>query len=434
VTMTDLRKVKNVHFVGIGGIGISAIARMMIHEGKKVTGSDRDASRVTDELVANGVKVMIGHSEKHIPADCDLVVHTVAVPPENLELTEARRRKVPVMTYPEMLREISKEKFTIAISGTHGKTTTTAMIAKILIDAGLEPTIIVGSLLKDGSNFISGKSKYLVVEADEYRNAFHNLEPQILVINNIDEDHLDFFKDITDIQASFRGIAKKVPADGFVICNRNDENIFTAVKNIAGSVIDYSEFKKLLPKLQIPGDHNRSNAAAAFAVARALELPDDAIIRALAAFEGVWRRFEYIGEMESGALVYDDYAHNPQKVRAALQGAREMFPEKRIIAVFMPHLYSRTKLLKDEFAKSFADADEVIVSDIFPAREPYDSSITSEMLAEEIKKFHPNAKCIMTFQSIEKYLRENAKKDDVIITIGAGDVYKVGESIIISKH
>jgi UDP-N-acetylmuramate--alanine ligase len=310
------------------------------------------------------------------------------------------------------------------------------MIAKILIDAKLDPTVIVGSLLNPSAssgqvtNFIAGKSKYIVVEADEYRNAFHNLEPSIFVINNIDADHLDFFKDLDDIRKSFRVAAEKVPKNGFVVCNMNDEHIIPVVSGLPCTVVNYAEYKKDIPKLKIPGDHNRSNAAAAFAVALFLGVSPSTALGALRDFSGTWRRFEYKGKMKCGALVYDDYAHNPQKVRAALQGAREIFRDRRIIAVFMPHLYSRTKLLLNDFAESFGDADEVIVSDIFPAREPYDPSITSEMLVNAVKKFQPNTQLILTFEEIETYLRGHAERGDVIITIGAGDVYKVGEALL----
>ena len=452
-----LKEAKVIHFIGIGGIGISAIARMMLLEGKRVSGSDRDSSKVVDELIKAGAAVVIGQKKGNIPADCDLVVYTVAIPEENPEFAEAKRREVKMLSYPQTLNIISKEKYTIAVSGTHGKTTVTAMIAKIMIDEGLDPTVIVGSLLKNSSdenmesNFVAGKSKpvrlngisrpggYLIVEADEYKKSFHNLEPSILVINNIDADHLDFYKDLEDIQNSFLELAKKIPKDGWLICNTKLPSLQTIIKNVKPArttgivqsggcqVMDYDAII-LKEKLLVPGVHNRQNAKAAIAVAEALGVSVSKAISSLAKFTGTWRRFEFKGMTKTGALIYDDYAHNPQKVRAALQGARELYPDKRIVVVFQPHLFSRTKLLLNEFATAFSDADEIILAPIFPAREPFDATISSEILAEKIGK---GAKAFPTFKKIEEYLKINLKAGDVLITMGAGEQYKIGEALLV---
>ena len=435
-----LKQAKKIHFIGIGGIGISAIARMMLLEGKTVSGSDRDKTKVTDELEKAGATIMIGQRAENIPVDCDLVVYTVAIPVDNAEFVEAKNRGVKMLTYPETLNIISKEKYTIAVSGTHGKTTVTAMIAKIMIDAGLDPTVIVGSLIGD-TNFIMGQSKYLVVEADEYRKSFHNLMPSILVINNIDLDHLDFYKDLVDIQNSFLHLAQKLPGDGFLVCNTALPNLRPVIEGVKPArphsggcqVVDYGGLE-MKEKLLIPGEHNRQNAKTAFAVAKVLGVDLKVAEKSLAGFAGTWRRFEYKGKTKSGALVYDDYAHNPQKVKAALQGAREMYPDKRIVVVFQPHLFSRTKLLLNDFATAFGDANEVILTPIFPAREVFDPTISSEILAEEIKKAQKSLDAPVLsfpdFTSISSHLQSTLGPDDVLITMGAGEQYKIGDSLL----
>jgi len=435
MTLNEFKDCKRIHFVGIGGIGISAVARMLLLEGKTVSGSDRSASVVTDELLAAGATVTIGQEKSNLPDECDLVIYTVAIPLENPELVEAKEKGIPCLTYPETLNLISEEKFTIAISGTHGKTTTTAMIAKILIDEGLDPTVIVGSLMKNPSggksNFIAGKSKYLVVEADEYRKAFLNLTPHVLVITNIDADHLDFYKDLADIQNTFGELVAKIPKDGALVTNSHNDHITPVLASASCGVVDYTQLKLTKP-LSVPGEHNRQNARAALSVAALLKIPFDHAMESLISFTGVWRRFELKGTTAKGALVYDDYAHNPQKVAAALAGAREMYPDRKIIAVFQPHLFSRTKLLLHEFAHSFSDADEVLIAPIFPAREAFDPTISSRMLADELKKQNVNARAFEDFPSIIEYLKTvNLDEKCVLLTIGAGEAYKIGESLLV---
>lgn len=430
MTKNNLNEAKNIHFIGIGGIGISAVARMLFLQGKKVSGSDREISEITKELEANGIKVYIGQDAKNIDKDCDLIIYTVAIPEDNPEIIEAKKRGLVMISYPETLKQISKEKYTIAVSGTHGKTTVTAMIAKILIDAGFDPTVLVGSLLKEPrTNFIPGKSKYFVVEADEYKKSFHNLLPSILVINNIDVDHLDFYKDLKDIQDSFRVLALKVPEEGFVVCNLNDKNIKPVLKDLKCKVIDSSLYTKD-GLLSIPGEHNRKNSASAYATAKILNIKEKIIEDSLKKFSGTWRRFEYKGTTKNGSLVYDDYAHNPQKIKAALQGAREMFPDRKIIAIFQPHLFSRTKTLFKDFGNSFRDADQTLVLPIYAAREENDLTIKSEMLVEEIIKNKTKAIFVKDFEEAESFVKNNIKKDDVVLMIGAGDINKLSENLV----
>ena len=431
-----LNTAKKIHFIGIGGIGISAIARMLISDSKVVSGSDASESEITKSLIKLGADIEVGHDAKNLPKDADLVIYTVAISKENPEFLEAGKRKVKMLTYAEALHEISKDKFTIAVSGTHGKTTTTAMIAKILIDAGLDPTVIVGSLIKSdeksgfATNFIEGKSKYFVVEACEYKRSFLNIEPTIVAITNIDNDHLDYYKDIKDIQSAFNEFAKKAPEKGFVVCNSRDKNISGAISGVSAKIVNWADFKADKLKLKVPGEHNKKDASVALAVAHLLGIDKKKAEKSLESFAGTWRRFEFKGETKDGTIVYEDYGHHPTEIKASLKGAREMFPNQKIIVAFQPHLFSRTKLLLKDFGKAFADADEILLAPIYPAREAFDGTISSEILAEEIKKNKKTARAFSDFENIEKELKNLLGKGDVLITLGAGDAYKIGEKLL----
>lgn len=474
-----LNTAKNIHFIGIGGIGISAIARMMLADGKKVSGSDASGSEIIDSLKKLGADIKIGHNAKNLPKDIDFVIYTVAISKENPEFLEAQKRKLKILTYAEALHEISKDKFTIAVSGTHGKTTTTAMIAKVLIDVGFDPTVIVGSLIKSdeksgfATNFIAGKSKparlngishsggYFVVEACEYKRSFLNIEPTIVAITNIDNDHLDYYKDIKDIQSAFNEFAKKAPEKGFVVCNQKDKNISVAIAGVSAKVVNWADFKTDKLKLKVPGEHNKKDASVALAVAHLLGIDKKKAEKSLESFAGTWRRFEYKGETKDGVIVYEDYAHHPTEIKATLKGAREMFPNQKIIVVFQPHLFSRTKLLLKDFGKAFVDADEILLAPIYPAREPFDTTISSEILAGEIRKqkvsviaskakqsrnieeqtgllwdyprkdgVEKRVTAFPDFSEIEDELKKRLKKGDILITMGAGEAYKIGENIL----
>lgn len=432
----DLKAIKKIHFIGIGGIGISALARMMLLEGKTVTGSDRGESEVTTELVNAGIQVSIGHEARYVPKDVDLVVYTIAIPAENPELLEAKSRGVPVITYPEMLGRVSAGKYTIAVSGTHGKTTTTAMIAKVMIDAGLEPTVVVGSMMRhpknpdERTNFIPGAGKYFVMEACEYRRSFLNIQPTVLVVTNIDNDHLDYYKDISDIQGAFNEMARRLPADGFLVCNPDDPNIEQILHGIKGQVQNWSLFNTQKFALHITGAHNRKNAQAVMAVADILGIDKKSAQHSLEEFPGTWRRFEYKGKTAAGAVVYDDYGHHPTEVSATLQGAREKFGSTKIISVFQPHLYSRTRDLFGQFTECFSDADEVVLAPIYAAREKDDGTISSAMLADAIAATGKKARSENSFDEIADYVRKEAGEHDVILISGAGDIYKVAEKLV----
>lgn len=433
----NLNKAKSVHFFGVGGIGVSAIAKMALAGGKKVSGSDVTDSEILNELRKGGAEIFVGQKIPSIPRGVDLIVYSAAVEVADPKFFgEIKKLPVPSISYAEALGEISRNKFTIAVAGTHGKTTTTAMLATILIVAGFNPTVVVGSLMVDPrtgrrTNFIGGGGKYFVVEADEYRGNFLTLYPDLLVITNIDEDHLDFFRDIFDIRGAFAALAGRLPKNGAVVTDFSLEHAAFVVQSAGRPAFDYRSFDWPL-SLEVPGAHNLANAKAAAMAAAVLGVAPKAAAASLSDFGGVARRFERRGKTAAGALVYDDYAHNPPKVAALLAGAREFFGGKRIIAVFQPHLYSRTKTLFEKFARVFQNADEVIFAPIFAAREAPDGTVSAEMLAEAVRKNNPGklVRCIAGFGEIAGYLSGAAGKDDVIITIGAGDIYKVADLLV----
>ena len=427
----DLSKIKKVFFVGIGGIGISAIARLMFLEGKEVSGSDMSENVLTHELAELGIKITIGQGFELIPKDIDLIVYTIAIPHYDPKLfKQIKNSGILFKSYPEMLGLVTKDKYTIAISGTHGKTTTTAMIAKILVDAGRDPSVVVGSLLKDfKSNLIIGKSDLFVVEACEYERSFLNLKPKILVITNIEPDHLDYYKDLDDIKSAFKQLEMQ------------SEKVIS----------DYAEYLDKVPKLSVPGIHNRMDAAAAFAAAACLGIPEETIQKSLAEFSGTWRRLEKKGETKEGTIIYDDYAHHPTEIKASLQALRELYPrdERKITVLFQPHLYSRTKALFDDFAKSFKDADQILLLPIYFAREAPDLSVSSEKLAEAINLTHltpdPSpykgegknivVQAFGSFEMAENFVKAlNLGKNDIFVTMGAGEAYKVAEKVFKVIH
>ncbi|MFA6077848.1 MAG: UDP-N-acetylmuramate--L-alanine ligase [Candidatus Paceibacterota bacterium] len=428
----DLKKYNNIHFIGIGGIGVSAIARMMILEGKKVSGSDVKESEITKELALSGATIFVGHKKENVGDGVDLVVYTVAVNSDNPEFVSAKERDIVYLSYPEVLGLISKNKKTIAVSGTHGKTTTTAMIAKIFIDAEKDPTVVVGSKLLEESasgrsNFVAGRGEYFIVEACEYRRSFLNINPTIGVITNIDNDHLDYYKDLEDIKSAFKSFVELIPREGVLVCDRGDERLMDIVNKTTSTVVDYMDFYDSEIEMLVLGEHNRKNAAVALAVANVVGIDISRAKKSLKEFKGTWRRFEYKGKSENGALIYDDYGHHPTEVVATLSGAREKFQDKKITVVFQPHLYSRTKLLLNDFANAFNDADTVLIAPIYAAREQFDGSINSEMLASKIGN---KAKSFFGFTDIEGHLKSTLKDGDVLITMGAGDVFKIGDSLI----
>ena len=384
-----------------------------------MSGSDLAASEITEFLKNKGVKILIGNSPENISQDLDMVVYSPAVKQENPELAEALKiekfKNLKIKSYPEALGELTKEFYTIAISGSHGKSTTTAMIALVLIKAGIDPTVIVGTKLKEfgNSNFRAGKSKFLVIEACEYDSSFLNYFPKIIAITNIDKEHLDYFKTFANVKKAFKDFIAKLPKDGFLV-NKYPEKDIRKVKKV----------------LRIPGEHNVLNAVLALQVARILAIPDKITLKALSEFKGTWRRFEEKNSKIKNLKIISDYAHHPNEILATLKAAREKYPNKKIICVFQPHQHQRTFYLFDDFVKTFikAPVDNIIITDIYDVAGRETKKINEEVSAEKlVKKINRKNIVYIPMTGIENYIKENIKYGNVLIIMGAGDIYKLAD-------
>lgn len=408
---------------------MSGLARLFLHEGKTVAGSDRAPSEITAALEKEGVQFFSSQVAINIVPDIDMVVYTEAMTKDHPEMAAAKTLGVPMMNYFEALGLVANQYYLIAVAGTHGKTTTTAMLIDILEESGFDPTAIVGSLRsKTKSNFRAGKSKYFVVEACEYRRDFMHLDPDVLVITNIEAEHLDYYQDLTDVQSAFRSLAEKVPANGAVIAEVANPNLKSVIEDLPCPVIDYKDQLSLTQDLKLPGVHNRLNAAAAKTAAKFIGIEGGVIDKALQNFTGTWRRFEYKGTL-NGAPVYDDYGHHPTELTATMNGARELYPSKRLVVVFQPHLYSRTAELFDDFVVALALADRPIITHVYDARDTGKQGVDGEALANAIKEKNPEAQYADSFDDIITDLKTTAKSDDVVLIMGAGDVTKIAAEL-----
>ncbi|MDP3988851.1 MAG: UDP-N-acetylmuramate--L-alanine ligase [bacterium] len=434
--MIDLTAIKHIHMVGVGGIGLSALARLMVHDGKKITGSDTADGRIVRELRAFGIEIQIG-SWTEMAREADLLVYSKAVAKDDEDRVAARKEKVPEIEYPLLLGLVSQHKKTIAITGTHGKTTTTAMLACIAKEAGLDPTAIVGSIVQDfKSNLLVGGGDYLITEACEYRRSFLSLHPYVLVITNIDLDHLDYYKDMADIQSAFSKLTDQVVPGGVVVYDSRDPHqapvIAHLLKTAASreiSLVDYSTIS-LPVNLTLFGLFNQYNAQAALATAGAISIDEEAARMTLKHFSGTWRRQEFKGETRDHIKVYDDYGHNPTEIRANIAAFRTHFASERIVVVFQPHLYSRTHTFLHEFAQSFDDADVVIVLPIYAAREADTYETTQAMLVETMRLHHPLVQSASSFDEAWQLVKAALPDGSVVVTQGAGDGYIVGDMLL----
>jgi len=418
---------------------VSALAQYYLSKGHEVSGSDLVASEITYFLKEKGIKIFIGNSAENIKQDFDLVVHSPAVKSDNTEYKKAKELGIKNQSYPEALGDLTKELYTIAVAGAHGKSTTTAMIALVLTEARFDPTVIVGTKLKEfgNSNFRAGKSKFLVIEACEYDSSFLHYSPKIIVVTNVDKEHLDFFKTFNNVKKAFKKFMLKLPSDGFLVSNSDDKNI-PVVEEPKFKIQNYSitqpEAKKIKSVLQIPGQHNVLNALAVLQVARILEIPDKITFQALSEFKGTWRRFEERNskiEKFKNLKIISDYAHHPNEIMATLQAAREKYKKKKIWCVFQPHQHQRTYYLFDEFVKTFRNApiDEIIITDIYDVagRETKKISrgVSSEKLVEKINRKNV---LYIPMDGIKKFVKENIKSGEVLIIMGAGDIYKLADT------
>lgn len=452
----DFTHPHHLHFIGIGGISMSGLAEILLREGFTVSGSDARESDLTDHLAALGAKIAYGQRAENITEGIDCAVYTAAVHPDNPEFRACIEKKVPLLTRAELLGQIMKHyKTAIAVSGTHGKTTTTSMITHILLAAGDDPTVSVGGILPViNGNIRIGSKDLFVTEACEYTNSFLSFYPTMGIILNIEADHLDFFKDIDDIRHSFHKFVMLLPDSGTAIINSEIRNYQEIVKGFQGRVvtfglndphigakdITYDELAR--PSftlvvdgkegdrihLSVPGEHNVHNALAAIAAALELRIDPAVFERGLSSFSGAERRFEKKGTLGE-VTVIDDYAHHPQEIEATLRAAVH-YPHKRIVCVFQPHTYTRTKALLPQFAQALALADKVILADIFPARETDTLGVSSGDIAKLIREGGGDAEYIPGFDGIETYLLETLMPGDLLITMGAGDVYKIGDRLL----
>lgn len=448
-------KTRHLHLVGIGGIGMSSIAEILIHRGFVVSGSDGAASENTQRLKDLGAQIHIGHDAAHIEG-ADVVVYTSAVRAEdNVETRAALDKGIPVIKRGEMIAELMRMKFGIGVAGTHGKTTTTTLAGLVVMQGGFDPSIIVGGRVHsfDKTNAVVGKGDILIVEADEYDRMFLNLTPSIVVVTNIDIEHLDIYKDEADIKNAFVEFANKVPFYGAVMVCLDDPNVRSVLPRIHRRTMTYgftpqarlrpaaiesaglsTGFDVLLDGVRLgrvtvraAGDHNVRNTLAAVAVGLELGMPFDAIAAGLDRFTGVFRRFQ-IKDEAHGVITVDDYAHHPTEVKATLQAARSGWPDRRLVAVFQPHLYSRTRDLADEFGMSFFDADVLVVTDVYPSREKPIEGVDGKMIADRAKAFgHKNVSYVADKTALPESLMGKVRAGDLVVTMGAGDIYTFGE-------
>lgn len=447
----------HIYFIGIGGISMSGLAEILLESNFRISGSDAKESPLTKALEEKGALIQYGQREENITSDIDLVVYTAAIKKSNPEMVATDALQIPTLTRAELLGQIMKKYDTpIAISGTHGKTTTTSMVSEILLQADADPTLSIGGILKTiGGNFRMGKSGCFVTEACEYTNSFLSFFPKISIILNIEEDHLDFFKDINDIRNSFHQFAQLLPSDGTLIINGDIDHYEELTNDLSCHVItfgtstscDYSADNitydelarptyQLLHKgivtdsitLGVPGKHNVYNSLAAIALAELLKIDMATTKSALLTFAGTDRRFELKGKI-GGITIIDDYAHHPTEITATLTAAKN-YPHKTTWCVFQPHTFTRTKAFMSEFAKALSLADKVVLADIYPARETDNLGISSKTLQAEIEKLGKECYYFPSFDEIENFLLENCINGDLLITMGAGDVVKIGEKIL----
>ncbi len=451
-----MTKKTHYHFIGIGGIGMSALAQILLERGYKVSGSDLVENPITKNLQKIGARIFIGHNERNLTKDTNFVIINAAITEKNPEIKAAKKLGIPIMTRGELLGRLMDEKVGIAVTGTHGKTTTSSLLAEIFEYAKLDPDIAVGGEVGNiGGNAKSGKGKYFIAEACEYKRFFADISPHIAIITNIEEDHLDYYKDLNDIKSAFSDFTKNIKKDGFLLACFDDENTREVAEDFDGKVISYGISKEGLNyracnikvedhlqkfsvskngsdlgefELKVPGIHSILNATAAIAVSLECGIKLGSIKESVANFDGVIRRMQTKGELD-GITVIDDYAHHPTEINATLQALKSFYPKRKVWCVFQPHQHSRTRMLLDSFVSSLYLADEIIIPKIYPVRDtPEDiASISGDNVVKLLKKQGKSAKYIPDFKDTVKELRANTKEGDIILTMGAGPVNKIGE-------
>ena len=454
----DFNTPANLHFTGIGGISMSALAEIMISRGFTVTGSDSHESKITDHLESLGAKIFYNQVAGNISSNIDVLIYTAAIKQDNPELVKAKELGIPLLTRAEFLGQIMLNyPMAIGVSGTHGKTTTTSMLSQIMLEGNTDPTILVGGIMPAiHGNTRVGHSDKLITEACEYTNSFLSFKPNMAIILNVAADHLDFFKDLDDIRHSFRKFAELVPDDGFLVINSDIDNLeyFTdglkckvitvgsdpAKSDYSAANIEFDQFakgsydlvvngeKSFHVALNVTGEHNIYNSIAAIAAAHAMGISDENIKAGLTQYGGTDRRFQYKGKVDDVTII-DDYAHHPDEITATIKTAKH-YPHKKMWVVFQPHTYSRTKSLLPEFGKALKEADAVVLADIYAAREKDTLGVSSLDVKKEIEKYGTEVHYYPSFSEIENFLLESCSPGDLLITMGAGDVVKIGEHLL----
>ena len=447
----------HVHFIGIGGISMSGLAEILLDEGFTISGSDSKESDLTKHLEAKGISVFYGQKASNIIPGIDLIVYTAAIHEDNPEFAQAKAQGLPMLSRAELLGQIMDNyEQSIAVAGTHGKTTTTSMISQILLEAKTDPTITVGGILEAiNGNLRVGESEFFISEACEYTNSFLNFRPKYSIILNVEAEHLDFFKDLDDIRKSFHKFAANTLADGATIINGEIDNYTEIVEELPQRIITYGlnssydyyaenitydekacaifsvmhDGQKIMDvHLNVPGKHNVSNSLAAIALCDIMDIPNEAVISGLLKFGGANRHFQYKGKID-GITIIDDYAHHPTEIKATLTAAAN-YPHERLVLVFQPHTYSRTKAFLDDFAEVLSMADVVVLADIYAAREQNTYGVSSKDILNLLKKKGTEAYYLPSFEEIEKFLLKNCINGDLLITMGAGNVVEIGEALL----
>lgn len=454
--LNDINKNKYIHMIGIGGVSMSGIAKILLSMGFKISGSDSTSSSTTEKLSSEGIKISIGQSKDNINDDITLVAYTAAVKDDNPELMEARKRNIPCIERSLLLGELTRiYENTIAVCGTHGKTTTTSMLSIEFVNGDKNPTVQVGADLRqlNNNNYRIGANKYFIIEACEYVRSFLSFSPKSVILLNIEEDHLDYYKDLEDIKSAFSEFLSYVPEDGVIVYNNDDTNCIEVAKDknaikITFGINNESDWmakniklidgfysfdainkeKSIKISLSVPGYHNIYNALATIAMSSYYQVSDEDIQKSLKDFTGAHRRFEYVG-MLNGAKIYDDYAHHPTEIKATINAAKEL-KHNKLWVIFQPHTYTRTSTLFNEFTNAFMGVDELILTDIYAAREIDTGVVSSKMLSDSINKTSNNCTYLPTFDEIKKYLKENVKENDLVLTVGAGSITKLGYELI----
>ncbi|MBD3156911.1 UDP-N-acetylmuramate--L-alanine ligase [Candidatus Peregrinibacteria bacterium] len=442
---------KHIHCIGIGGIGLSGLAQILHEQGHVVSGSDMNDSHLLQTMQKKGITIYVGHDTAHIENSPDLVIVSSAIPETNPELSYARKHDIEIMTFSEAIGEYTEDSYTIAVCGTHGKTTVTSMAALVMVAGKKDPTVVVGSQVKqlDNNNYRQGDGDIFLVEACEYKRNFLRYNPNIIILTNLEAEHLDYYKDLEDYKSAFKEFIEKLPKEGYLIANIDDPNVRDVIAGQKAKIITFSTHnadadftiadntlykgkkKQGTLHLSVPGDFNKMNALAAYILGDILAINRETVIKTLNGFTGSWRRFDIMGTY-NGITIINDYAHHPTAIKSTLKATRQRYPGKKICCIFQPHQYNRTKQFLSEFASSFKEADIVIIPNIYRVRDTKQdvTSISVDDLIEAVQVQGIQTYHLETYQEIKKYLKNNSDDIDIALIMGAGDIWELGEVLV----